>query len=109
MIVLAKKVLDGRSDQRSLGAIDITVRRNAFGRQVDSFEADLDVLGLEGPFHGVFIRAPFVEDVGDSVNVLASVNGHPVLCQQGQVVVSAFHPELTADLRLHEQFLDLVS
>jgi len=109
MIVLAKEVLDGRSDQRSLGAIDITVRRNAFGRQVDSFEADLDVLGLEGPFHGVFIRAPFVEDVGDSVNVLASVNGHPVLCQQGQVVVSAFHPELTADLRLHEQFLDLVS
>ena len=105
MIVLARTVLDGRADQSSYDAIDITVRRNAFGRQVDSFEADLDIVGLDAPFHAVFIRAPFVEEVGDGVEVLASVGGHPVLCRQGRVVVSAFHPELTADLRLHEQFL----
>ena len=107
MIVLARTVLDGRPDQNSYDAIDIAVRRNAFGRQVDSFEADLDVDGLDAPFHAVFIRAPFVEEVGEGVEVLASVGGHPVLCRQGRVVVSAFHPELTADLRLHEQFLAL--
>ena len=107
MIVLARTVLDGRADQNSYDAIDITVRRNAFGRQVDSFEADLAVVGLDAPFHAVFIRAPFVEEVGDEVEVLASVDGHPVLCRQGSVVVSAFHPELTADLRLHQQFLQL--
>jgi len=115
MIVLAADVLDGRSDQRSLAAIDIGVRRNAFGRQVDSFEADLDVDGVDGPpVHGVFIRAPFVERVGDGVEVLAAVDGHPVACRQGPVVVTAFHPELAtradglADLRLHQLFLDLV-
>ena len=107
MIVLARTVLDGRPDQNSYDAIDVTVRRNAFGRQVDSFEADLAVTGLDAPFHAVFIRAPFVEEVGDVVEVLASVDGHPVLCRQGRVVVSAFHPELTGDLRLHEQFLRL--
>jgi 5'-phosphate synthase pdxT subunit len=108
MIVLARTVLDGRADQNSFDAIDVTVRRNAFGRQVDSFEADLAITGLDAPFHAVFIRAPFVEQVGDGVEVLASVDGHPVLCRQGRVVVSAFHPELTGDLRLHEQFLSLV-
>lgn len=107
MIVLARTVLDGRADQNSYDAIDIAVRRNAFGRQVDSFEADLAVEGLDDPFHAVFIRAPFVEEVGEGVEVLASVDGHPVLCRQGRVMVSAFHPELTADLRLHEQFLAL--
>ena len=107
MIVLARTVLDGRADQQSYDAIDVTVRRNAFGRQVDSFEADLEVDGLDHPFHAVFIRAPFVEEAGDGVEVLASVGGHPVLCRQGKVMVSAFHPELTADLRLHEQFLAL--
>ena len=105
MIVLARQVLDGRVDQRSYASIDLTVRRNAFGRQIDSFEADLDVDGLDGPFHAVFIRAPFVERVGDGVEVLASVDGHPVLCRQGPVLLSAFHPELTDDLRLHELFL----
>ena len=109
MIVLAATVLDGRADQRCFGAIDISVRRNAFGRQVDSFEADLVVDGLDGedadPFHAVFIRAPFVEQVGDGVEVLASVDGHPVVCRQGSVLVTAFHPELTPDLRLHELFL----
>jgi len=108
MIVLARTVLDGRADQNSYDAIDVTVRRNAFGRQVDSFEADLAITGLDAPFHAVFIRAPFVEQVGVGVEVLASVDGHPVLCRQGRVVVSAFHPELTGDLRLHEQFLSLV-
>lgn len=109
MIVLARTVLDGRADQQSYDAIDVTVRRNAFGRQVDSFEADLAIDGLTDPFHAVFIRAPFVERVGDGVEVLASVDGHPVLCCQGAVLVSAFHPELTDDLRLHELFLSLVS
>jgi len=108
MIVLARTVLDGRADQNSYDAIDVTVRRNAFGRQVDSFEADLAVEGLDAPFHAVFIRAPFVEEVGEGVEVLASVDGHPVLCRQGKVVVSAFHPELTGDLRLHDQFLQLI-
>jgi 5'-phosphate synthase pdxT subunit len=108
MIVLARTVLDGRADQRSYDAIDITVRRNAFGRQVDSFESDLRVDGLDGSFHAVFIRAPFVEEVSDDVEVLASVDGHPVLCRQGPVLVSAFHPELTGDRRLHELFLTLI-
>lgn len=105
MIVLAHEVLDGRADQRSYDAIDITVRRNAFGRQVDSFEADLAVTGLDAPFHAVFIRAPFVERTGPGVEVLAAVDGHPVLCRSASVLVAAFHPELTADLRLHELFL----
>jgi pyridoxal 5'-phosphate synthase pdxT subunit len=109
MIVLARTVLDGRADQRSYDAIDLTVRRNAFGRQVDSFEADLDVDGLDEAFHAVFIRAPFVEEIGPGVEVLASVDGHPVLCRQGPVLVSAFHPELTDDLRLHELFLTLTT
>ncbi|MCU1351127.1 MAG: pyridoxine biosynthesis glutamine amidotransferase glutaminase subunit [Acidimicrobiales bacterium] len=107
MILLAGTVLDGRADQRAYGAIDITVRRNAFGRQVDSFEADLDVTGLDGgAFHAVFIRAPVVTETGPDVDVLARVGDQPVLCRQGGVFVSAFHPELTADLRLHRLFLD---
>ena len=106
MILLASDVLDGRPDQRAYGAIDLTVRRNAFGRQVDSFETDLPVEGLAEPVHAVFIRAPIVEAVGPSVEVLASVAGRPVLCRQGAVVVSAFHPELGGDRRLHQLFLD---
>jgi 5'-phosphate synthase pdxT subunit len=106
MILLASEVLDGRPDQQSFGAIDLTVRRNAFGRQVDSFEADIDVAGLVGgSFHAVFIRAPYVERVGGDVEVLATVDNHPVLCRQGPVLVSAFHPELSGDLRLHELFM----
>jgi 5'-phosphate synthase pdxT subunit len=103
MILLASDVLDGRPDQRFFGAIDLTVRRNAFGRQVDSFETTLDVEGA--PFDAVFIRAPFVERAGDDVEVLASVDGHPVLCRSGNVLVSAFHPELSDDLRVHRLFL----
>jgi 5'-phosphate synthase pdxT subunit len=109
MILLGNEILDGRPDQRSMGVIDVSVRRNAFGRQVDSFEADLDVVGLDDrPFHAVFIRAPIVESVGDGVDVLAEVDGQPVLCRQDAVLVAAFHPELTADVRLHELYLDRV-
>ena len=107
MILLATEVLDGRPDQESLGAIDVSVRRNAFGRQRDSFEADLAVDGLAGgPFHAVFIRAPAVERVGPAVEVLATVSDRPVLCRQGPVTVCSFHPELGDDLRLHSRFLE---
>jgi pyridoxal 5'-phosphate synthase pdxT subunit len=109
MILLGREILDGRHDQRCFGAIDIAVRRNAFGRQVDSFEADLEVAGAEGgPLHAVFIRAPAVERVGPRVDVLATVEGQPVLCRQGPVLVAAFHPELGDDPRLHELFLSEV-
>ncbi len=106
LILLASEILDGRPDQRSFSAIDVSVRRNAFGRQVDSFEADVAVEGLAGgAFPAVFIRAPAIEGVGDGVEILASVDDRPVLCRQGPVVAAAFHPELTGDLRLHEWFL----
>jgi pyridoxal 5'-phosphate synthase pdxT subunit len=115
MILLAAEVLDGRPDQRSFGAIDVSVRRNAFGRQVDSFETALAVDGLPGgAFPAVFIRAPAVERVGDGVEVLATVPSpggstagadRPVLCRQGVILVAAFHPELSGDLRLHQRFL----
>lgn len=107
MILLASEVLDGRPDQESLGAIDITVRRNAFGRQRDSFEADLDVDGLPGGrLRAVFVRAPAVERVGPDVEVLARVGDRPVLCRQGPVTVCSFHPELGDDFRLHQRFLE---
>jgi 5'-phosphate synthase pdxT subunit len=106
MILLARDVVDGRDGQPCLGAIDLTVRRNAFGSQARSFEADLDVVGVEGgPVHGVFIRAPVVEETGPDVEVLADVDGRPVVARQGPVLVCAFHPELVGDLRLHELFL----
>lgn len=106
MILLGREILDGRPDQRGLAAVDISVRRNAFGRQVDSFEADLLLRDLPGgPFRAIFIRAPFVERVGAGVEVLATVDGHPVLCRQGRVTVAAFHPELSDDLRFHDHFL----
>jgi 5'-phosphate synthase pdxT subunit len=106
MILLGSEILDGRPDQRCFGAVDISVRRNAFGRQIDSFEADLPLADHPGePFRAVFIRAPFVERAGPEVDVLATVDGHPVLCRQGPVLVAAFHPELSDDLRLHDHFL----
>ncbi len=95
-------------DRDHLGLVDIAVRRNAFGRQVASFETDLNVAGLDSPVRAVFIRAPWVEDVGPGVEVLAEVDGRPVLARDGRFLVSAFHPELTGDTRLHEQFLNLV-
>lgn len=118
MILLATEVVDGRPDQRRFGAIDIAVRRNAFGRQVNSFETELDVSRVDGgPFHAVFIRAPAVVGTGAQVEVLASVPGpggdraqrQPVVCRQGPVLVAAFHPELSRDVRLHRLFLESVA
>ncbi len=94
-------------DRERLGLIDLAVRRNAFGRQVASFEADLELDGEQAPFRAVFIRAPWVEEAGPGVEVLAEVGGHPVLARQGRVLVAAFHPELTDDTRIHEWFLEL--
>jgi 5'-phosphate synthase pdxT subunit len=118
MILLANKVLDGREDQHQLGGLDIIVRRNAFGRQVDSFEEDLDLTGVDGgPVHAVFIRAPWVESVSHDVEVLATVPDTPtagaaagriVAVRQGPTLATAFHPELTGDTRVHRLFVDLV-
>src|SRR5688572_2855520 len=112
MIMLATEVLDGRPDQQSFGAIDITVRRNAFGRQVDSFESDVDLDGVDDAFHAafqaVFIRAPVVERVGEGVEILGRVNtGRIVAVRQRNVLATAFHPELTGDLRVHRLFVDM--
>ena len=108
MILLADDVLDGLSDQHHFGVIDLTVRRNGYGRQVDSFERDVTVEGLAEPYRAVFIRAPKVERAGEQVEVLAAVDGVPVLARQGSVLVASFHPELTDDLRLHELFMAIV-
>jgi 5'-phosphate synthase pdxT subunit len=109
MIVLADRISDGLPEQRGLGALDIAVRRNGYGRQLDSFEAELDVSGLQGgAFPAVFIRAPVVEDSG-SAEVMASHAGRPVAVRQGSVMALAFHPELSGDLRLHKEFLKLVA
>ena len=107
MILLASEILDGRSDQRSFSAIDISVRRNAFGRQVDSFEATIN--SSVGDFHGVFIRAPRIERVGEDVEVLGSFNDEPVLVRQGNVLAASFHPELSNDARLHEYFVSITA
>jgi 5'-phosphate synthase pdxT subunit len=95
-------------DRNHLGLVDVAVLRNAFGRQVASFETDLDVAGEEKPVRAVFIRAPWVEDVGPDVEVLAMVDGRPVLAREGRYLVAAFHPELTDDPRLHQRFLELI-
>jgi len=95
-------------DRRHLGAVDIEVDRNAYGRQVASFEADLELAGDGEPLRGVFIRAPRVRDVGPEVEVLAELEGEPVLLREGRFIVASFHPELTEDTRVHEHFLDLV-
>jgi 5'-phosphate synthase pdxT subunit len=114
MIMLSTEVLDGRPDQRSFGGIDMTVRRNAFGRQVDSFEAAVTLNGVDGgAFHAVFIRAPWVERVGESVEVLGRVEegegaGRIVAVRQRNLLATAFHPELTGDLRVHRYFVDMV-
>jgi 5'-phosphate synthase pdxT subunit len=107
MILLASEVLDGRSDQRNFSAIDISVRRNAFGRQVDSFETTVST--SVGEFHGVFIRAPRIERVGEEVEVLGSINDEPVLVKQGNVLAASFHPELSGDARLHDYFVSMIS
>ena len=108
MILLAKSAVDGTHGQPLLGLVDITVRRNAFGRQVKSFEADLEVEGESEPVRAIFIRAPWIEETGPGVQVLAEAEGHAVLARDGRFLVAAFHPELTGDTRIHERFLDLV-
>ena len=94
-------------DRNHLGLVDVEVRRNAFGRQVASFETELDVAGEDEPVHAVFIRAPWIEDLGPNVEVLAELDGRPVLAREGRFLVASFHPELTDDTRLHQRFLDL--
>jgi 5'-phosphate synthase pdxT subunit len=114
MILLADRLQDAPADQETIGGLDVTVRRNAFGRQVDSFESDLTVAGLAGgPLHAVFIRAPWVEEAGPGVQVLARVVGGPadgriVAVRQRNVMATSFHPELTGDRRVHAMFVDLV-
>jgi pyridoxal 5'-phosphate synthase pdxT subunit len=114
MILLADRLLDAPPDQETIGGLDVTVRRNAFGRQVDSFESDLAVEGLgEGPLHAVFIRAPWVEEAGPGVEVLGRVvggyaDGRIVAVRQGNLVATSFHPELTGDRRVHALFVDIV-
>lgn len=95
-------------DRQRLGLIDIAVERNAFGRQVSSFEADIEIDGVDELFHAVFIRAPWISDAGPAVEILATVDGHPVLAREGRVLVASFHPELTDDTRIHQRFLELV-
>ena len=109
MILLSSKITDGRSDQKSLGLIDIEVRRNGYGRQIDSFESDLLIKCFDDSFRVVFIRAPLVESVGEEVEVLAEINGHPVMCRQGSTIVTSFHPELADDDRIHADFLEMIS
>ncbi len=105
MILLSDR-LDQDFDQPVIGGLDVTTRRNAFGNQQASFEADLDVSGLDGgPVHAVFIRAPWIVETGPGVEVLASVDGHPVIVRQGSILAAAFHPELTDDDRLHAAFV----
>ena len=108
MILAARDAVDGLPDQRYLGLIDIGVRRNAFGRQVASFETALALAGDPKPLTGVFIRAPWIESAGAGVQVLAEHGGHAVAAQQGSVLVTAFHPELTGDRRLHSRFAEMV-
>jgi pyridoxal 5'-phosphate synthase pdxT subunit len=111
MIMLADRVLDGIEGQETLGGIDMVVRRNAFGRQVDSFESDVTLTGIGGPgFRAVFIRAPWVEQVGDHVEIIAteSRTGRIVAVRQGPALATAFHPELTPDLRIHKLFVEMV-
>ena len=108
MILLSSEIVDAGVPGREalpLGGIDMTVRRNAFGRQVDSFEEDVAFEGLDGTVHAVFIRAPWVERIGEGVEVLAEAAGHPVAVRQGRVVATAFHPEITGDRRVHHLFV----
>ena len=109
MILLSTKIADGRSDQKPLNLIDIEVRRNGYGRQINSFESDLFIEGFESSFRGVFIRAPLVENVSEKVEVIAELNGRPVMCRQDSTIVTSFHPELADDDRIHAEFLEMAS
>ncbi len=105
MILMASEICDGRDDQHALGVLDMAVARNGYGRQIDSFETDIEVIGLDTPFHAVFIRSPVVVRLGADIEVLAEVDNNPVLCRRGPVTVAAFHPELSGDDRLHRRWL----
>ena len=107
-ILMATEIVGSQDAPHRLGVMEIVVRRNAYGRQLDSFEADLRVDGLEGEFRAVFIRAPVIEETGPDVEVLAEVDGHPVFVRQGSMLASTFHPEMTPDARLHEMFVSLI-
>jgi len=106
MILLAAAVADG--DQPLVGALDVVVKRNAFGRQNESFETELEIEGLDEPFHAVFIRAPWIEKVGSDVEVLSELDDHPVMVRQGRILATSFHPELTGDGRIHRMLLELI-
>ena len=105
LILLANRILDGVAGQETFGGLDITARRNAFGRQVDSFEGEIEFVGL-GKLNGVFIRAPWVEEVGSGVEILATSHGHPVAVRQGSILATSFHPELTNDYAVHRYFIE---
>jgi pyridoxal 5'-phosphate synthase pdxT subunit len=107
-ILIAKEIVDGIADQRGLDLMDVAVRRNAYGRQVDSFEADLDFAHIGESYRGVFIRAPWIERVGQGVEVIAEHEGHIVAAQQGKLLATTFHPELTGDPRIHRYFIEKV-
>lgn len=107
-ILIAQRIVDGKDDQRSLELMDIDVRRNAYGRQVDSFEADLDFAHIGEPYRGVFIRAPWIESVGDGVEVLARHDSHICAARKGRLLATTFHPELTGDPRIHRYFTETV-
>lgn len=107
LILLADRVLDAIEGQESFGGIDMTARRNAFGRQVDSFESEIDFSGITGPkFRAIFIRAPWIEECGDMVEVLAKIDGHPIAVRSGNLLATSFHPELTLDNRIHRYFIE---
>ncbi len=107
MILLADRILDGTSDQTTIGGLDVTVRRNAFGRQVDSFEEDIDFKGLSDPVHAVFIRAPWIEEAGPGVEILARAAGRIVAVREGRRMATSFHPEVGSDGRIHQLFLEM--
>jgi pyridoxal 5'-phosphate synthase pdxT subunit len=107
-ILIAREIVDGIADQRGLELMDITVRRNAYGRQIDSFEADLDFAHLDDEFRGIFIRAPWIESVGEGVEVLAEHDGRICAARQGRLMATTFHPELTGDPRVHRFFSEVV-
>ena len=106
LILLASAITDG--DQPLIGALDVVVKRNAFGRQNESFESVLEIDGLNTPFHAVFIRAPWIEKVGSEVDVLAAIDEHPVMVRQDNILATSFHPELTGDVRIHQMLLDSI-
>ncbi len=109
LILMAREVTGSQDAPHRIGGLDVVVRRNGYGRQIDSFESDVAVEGLEEPLRAVFIRAPVIEAIGAGVEVLATVDGNPVLVRQGRSLASSFHPEMTGDPRIHEMFLELAT